>query len=123
MDRSRLRTGGVIVVGYLSPPAGSRSLNFVATNVARMQHNDALQEHVASWATERPRADMLADLDAHGVVAVPVKNVRDTVKHPHFREGPLVELAGFVLGSGLGRVLDWTDPRAALAATAPTGAA
>ncbi|SFP49634.1 Crotonobetainyl-CoA:carnitine CoA-transferase CaiB [Geodermatophilus dictyosporus] len=72
-----------------------------ATNVARMANNEELQEHVSEWVAQRPRADVLADLDAHEVVAAPVNDARDIVEDPHFRERTLVELAG----TRLGRVL------------------
>jgi crotonobetainyl-CoA:carnitine CoA-transferase CaiB-like acyl-CoA transferase len=119
MDRSRLRTGGVTVGGYLVPLAGCRSPEFFVTDVTGMQDNDELQEHVVSWVAEHPRADVLADLDAHGVVAAPVNRVRDTVTHQRFREGTLVELAGSVLGGAL----DWAGARPDAAATTPTGTA
>jgi crotonobetainyl-CoA:carnitine CoA-transferase CaiB-like acyl-CoA transferase len=69
-----------------------------ATNVARMANNDELQEHVKEWVTRRPRAEVLADLDAHEVVAAPVNDARDIVEDPHFRERTLVELTGTALG-------------------------
>jgi crotonobetainyl-CoA:carnitine CoA-transferase CaiB-like acyl-CoA transferase len=72
-----------------------------ATNVARMAHNDELQEHVSAWVATRPRVEVLADLDAHEVVAAPVNDARDIVEDPHFRERTLVELAGTALGRAL----------------------
>ncbi|NEM05682.1 CoA transferase [Geodermatophilus normandii] len=69
-----------------------------ATNVARMANNDELQEHVKAWVALRPRAEVLADLDAHEVVAAAVNDARDIVEDPHFRERTLVELAGTALG-------------------------
>jgi crotonobetainyl-CoA:carnitine CoA-transferase CaiB-like acyl-CoA transferase len=69
-----------------------------ATNVARMANNDELQEHVKAWVAQRPRAEVLADLDAHEVVAAAVNDARDIVEDPHFRERTLVELAGTALG-------------------------
>ncbi|MGK5111442.1 MULTISPECIES: CaiB/BaiF CoA transferase family protein [unclassified Geodermatophilus] len=72
-----------------------------ATNVARMANNDELQEHVKAWVAARPRAEVLADLDAHEVVAAAVNDARDIVEDPHFRERTLVELAGTALGTVL----------------------
>jgi crotonobetainyl-CoA:carnitine CoA-transferase CaiB-like acyl-CoA transferase len=69
-----------------------------ATNVARRANNDELQEHVKEWVARRPRAEVLADLDAHEVVAAPVNDARDIVEDPHFRERTLVELTGTALG-------------------------
>lgn len=72
-----------------------------ATNVARMTHNEELQGHVTEWVARRPREEVLADLDAHEVVAAPVNDARDIVADPHFRERTLVDLAGTVLGDAL----------------------
>jgi crotonobetainyl-CoA:carnitine CoA-transferase CaiB-like acyl-CoA transferase len=72
-----------------------------ATNVARMANNDELQEHVTAWVARRPRDEVLADLEAHEVVAAPVNDARDIVADPHFRERTLVELGGTVLGRAL----------------------
>ncbi len=72
-----------------------------ATNVARMANNDELQEHVKAWVAQRPRAEVLADLDAHEVVAAAVNDARDIVEDPHFRERTLVDLAGTALGKVL----------------------
>jgi formyl-CoA transferase len=72
-----------------------------ATNVARMANNDELQEIVSAWVGARPRAEVLADLDAHEVVAAAVNDAKDIVEDPHFRERTLVDLAGTVLGKAL----------------------
>ena len=72
-----------------------------ATNVARMANNDALQEIVAAWVAERPRTEVLHDLDAHEVVAAAVNDAKDIVEDPHFRERTLVDLASTVLGKAL----------------------
>ncbi len=72
-----------------------------ATNVARMAHNEELQQHVKDWVAQRPRSEVLADLDAHEVVAAAVNDARDIVEDPHFRERTLVELAGTALGKVL----------------------
>ncbi len=72
-----------------------------ATNVARMANNDALQEIVAAWVAQRPRDEVLADLDEHEVVAAAVNDAKDIVEDPHFRERTLVDLAGTVLGKAL----------------------
>jgi crotonobetainyl-CoA:carnitine CoA-transferase CaiB-like acyl-CoA transferase len=72
-----------------------------ATNVARMENNEELQGYVRTWVAERPRAEVLADLDAHEVVAAPVNDARDVVEDPHFRERTLMPLSGTVLGQAL----------------------
>lgn len=72
-----------------------------ATNVARMANNDELQEIVTSWVAQRPRAEVLADLDSHEVVAAAVNDAKDIVEDPHFRERTLVDLAGTALGKVL----------------------
>lgn len=72
-----------------------------ATNVARMANNSELQEIVLAWVAARSRAEVLADLEAHEVVAAPVNDARDIVADPHFRERTLVALAGTVLGNAL----------------------
>ncbi|MFD7500841.1 CaiB/BaiF CoA transferase family protein [Streptomyces sp. NPDC059850] len=69
-----------------------------ATNPARMEHNEELQRLVGAWVGQRPRAEVLADLEAHEVVAAPVNDARDIVEDPHFRMRTLVELAGTALG-------------------------
>ena len=72
-----------------------------ATNVARMENNDDLQEIVAAWVGQRPRDEVLADLDRFEVVAAAVNDAKDIVEDPHFRERTLVDLAGTVLGKAL----------------------
>jgi crotonobetainyl-CoA:carnitine CoA-transferase CaiB-like acyl-CoA transferase len=69
-----------------------------ATNPARMEHNEELQRLVGAWVGRRPREEVLADLEAHEVVAAPVNDARDIVEDPHFRDRTLVELAGTALG-------------------------
>jgi crotonobetainyl-CoA:carnitine CoA-transferase CaiB-like acyl-CoA transferase len=70
-----------------------------STNGARMANNEELQEHVRAWVGQRPRAEVLADLEKFEVVAAPVNDSRDVVEDPHFRERTLVQLAGTVLGA------------------------
>ncbi|WP_029429777.1 CaiB/BaiF CoA-transferase family protein [Blastococcus sp. URHD0036] len=72
-----------------------------ATNVARMANNDALQEIVAAWVGQRPRDEVLDDLDAHEVVAAAVNDAKDIVEDPHFLDRTLVPLANTVLGKAL----------------------
>jgi formyl-CoA transferase len=66
-----------------------------------MANNDELQAIVEAWVAERPRDVVLADLDAHEVVAAPVNDAKDITEDPHFRERTLVDLAGTVLGKAL----------------------
>jgi formyl-CoA transferase len=72
-----------------------------ATNVARMENNDDLQEIVAAWVAQRPRDEVLTDLDDHEVVAAAVNDAKDIVEDPHFRERTLVDLTNTVLGKAL----------------------
>jgi crotonobetainyl-CoA:carnitine CoA-transferase CaiB-like acyl-CoA transferase len=65
-----------------------------ATNEARMAHNDEIQAEVVAWVASRPRAEILAILDRHEVVAAQVNDAADIVATPHFRERTLVELTG-----------------------------
>jgi crotonobetainyl-CoA:carnitine CoA-transferase CaiB-like acyl-CoA transferase len=73
-----------------------------ATNPARLENNDAIQEIVTEWVGRRPRAEVLGILEKHEVVCAPVNNASDIVADPHFRERTLVELTG---NDVLGRVL------------------
>jgi crotonobetainyl-CoA:carnitine CoA-transferase CaiB-like acyl-CoA transferase len=84
-----------------------------ATNTARMANNESLQEIVSTWVKSRPRAEILAVLDKHEVVAAAVNDAEDIVADPHFTERTLVELAGTVLGPALvpGPVLHVTGTR------------
>jgi formyl-CoA transferase len=66
-----------------------------------MENNDDLQEIVAAWVGQRPRDEVLTDLDDHEVVAAAVNDAKDIVEDPHFRERTLVDLAGTVLGKAL----------------------
>ncbi len=73
-----------------------------ATNAERMRHNDELQELVTAWVAERPRSEILADLDEFEVVCSQVNDASDIVEDPHFLERTLVEITG---NEALGRVL------------------
>jgi len=73
-----------------------------ATNTARMEHNEEIQAEVSGWVAARSRADVLAVLERHEVVASAVNDARDIVADPHFRERTLVEVTG---SDVLGRVL------------------
>ncbi|MGY1722250.1 CaiB/BaiF CoA transferase family protein [Blastococcus sp. SYSU DS0533] len=72
-----------------------------ATNVARMQHNDELQEHVKAWVAQRPRGAVIAHLQDHEVVASPVNDARDVAEDPHFLDRTLRRLSGTPLGEAL----------------------
>ncbi len=65
-----------------------------ATNAARMARDGQLQELVSAWVGARSRAEILAVLEAHEVVAAAVNDARDIVADPHFRYRSLVELTG-----------------------------
>ncbi|WP_341229060.1 CoA transferase [Nocardioides salarius] len=72
-----------------------------ATNTARMENNESLQQIVIDWVRLRPREQVLAILDEHEVVAAAVNDSSDIVADPHFMERTLVDLAGTVLGPAL----------------------
>jgi crotonobetainyl-CoA:carnitine CoA-transferase CaiB-like acyl-CoA transferase len=73
-----------------------------ATNSARMERNEQLQQMVSTWVGMRPRDEILKVLDEFEVVASPVNDARDIVADPHFLDRTLVELTGSdVLGSVL----------------------
>jgi crotonobetainyl-CoA:carnitine CoA-transferase CaiB-like acyl-CoA transferase len=72
-----------------------------ATNAARMENNDSLQEIVRVWVRSRPRAEVLDLLDRGEVVAAAVNDSSDVVADPHFAERTLVELANTALGTAL----------------------
>jgi len=65
-----------------------------ATNPARMENNDAIQEIVTGWVATRSRADVLKILDEFEVVSAPVNDSRDIANDPHFLERTLVQLTG-----------------------------
>jgi crotonobetainyl-CoA:carnitine CoA-transferase CaiB-like acyl-CoA transferase len=65
-----------------------------ATNEARMANNDAIQAVVSAWVAAAPRAEILAVLGRHEVVAAQVNDAKDILADPHFRERTLVELTG-----------------------------
>jgi crotonobetainyl-CoA:carnitine CoA-transferase CaiB-like acyl-CoA transferase len=73
-----------------------------ATNAARMERNDELQEKVSTWVGSRSRDDVLKVLDDFEVVASPVNDARDIVEDPHFLSRTLVDLTG---NDVLGRIL------------------
>lgn len=70
-----------------------------ATNEARMHNNEELQAEVRAWVGSRPRAEVLAILDAHEVVAAAVNDSSDIVQDPHFLERTLVDIVGTTLGA------------------------
>lgn len=73
-----------------------------ATNAARMEHNDEMQEIVSSWVASKPRAEILEILDAKDVVAAAVNDASDITEDPHFLERTLVEIRD---NAALGRVM------------------
>jgi crotonobetainyl-CoA:carnitine CoA-transferase CaiB-like acyl-CoA transferase len=73
-----------------------------ATNAARMERNDELQEKVTKWVRSRPRDEILKILEEFEVVSTSVNDARDIVADPHYRERTLVELTG---SDALGEVL------------------
>jgi len=73
-----------------------------ATNAARMEHNEEMQEIVSAWVASKPRAEILALLDANDVVAAAVNDASDITEDPHFLERTLVEIKD---NAALGRVM------------------
>ncbi len=73
-----------------------------ATNAVRMEHNDELQVIVTAWVAERPRDEILKQLDSFEVVCSQVNDASDIVKDEHYLERTLVELTGV---DALGKVL------------------
>lgn len=68
------------------------------TNADRLANNDALQRHVIAWVASMPRAEVLAVLERHEVVAAAVNDARDITEDPHFAERTLVDLHTTALG-------------------------
>lgn len=73
-----------------------------ATNAARMEHNEEMQAIVSAWVASKPRAEILALLDANDVVAAAVNDASDISEDPHFLERTLVEIKD---NAALGRVM------------------
>ena len=69
-----------------------------STNDARMANNASLQTIVVDWVKARPRAEVLANLEQHDVVAAPVADARDIAEDPHFLARTLVDFENEVLG-------------------------
>jgi crotonobetainyl-CoA:carnitine CoA-transferase CaiB-like acyl-CoA transferase len=67
-----------------------------------MQHNVELQEIVKAWVAERPRSEILEELEKFEVVCSQVNDASDIVEDPHFLDRTLVELTG---SEALGKVL------------------
>jgi crotonobetainyl-CoA:carnitine CoA-transferase CaiB-like acyl-CoA transferase len=65
-----------------------------ATNAARMEHNEDMQQIVSEWVQNQPRKEILAILESHNVVAAGVNDARDVTEDPHFSERTLVDLTG-----------------------------
>ena len=65
-----------------------------ATNAARLEHNDEVQQMVIDWCRSRPRAEVLETLEKFEVVSAPVNDAADVVADKHFRERTLVEITG-----------------------------
>ncbi len=71
-----------------------------ATPAARLVHDAELQEILTEWIGARTRADALAQLEAHEVVAAPVNDASDVVRDPHFLARTLRPVADGTLGDG-----------------------
>ena len=67
-------------------PAAADDPRF-ATHEARKANEDALEELVSAWTSDRRAEDVMADLQARGVPAGVVQNAQDILdKDPHVRE-------------------------------------
>lgn len=55
-----------------------------ATNAARMQHNEEVQQVVRDWVGSMPRAQVLEILEQYEVVASAVNDSSDIAEDPHF---------------------------------------
>src|SRR5699024_9992673 len=72
-----------------------------ATNSARMENNDEIQEIVKDSVGSMPRAHVLRTLEAIEVVAARGYDSSDIIHDPHVLERTLVNLSGMVLGDAL----------------------
>ncbi|MFH5821903.1 CaiB/BaiF CoA transferase family protein [Georgenia sp. AZ-5] len=72
-----------------------------ATNAARMQNNELVQEVVRGWVGSMSRDQVLRILGDADVVAAAVNDASDIAADPHFRYRTLAELTGSALGSGI----------------------
>jgi len=71
-----------------------------ATNPARVQNADALDEIVGGWISERTLDEIMAVLEEHGVSGGPVNDARDVYESDHLRvRGSIVDVADAELGS------------------------
>jgi crotonobetainyl-CoA:carnitine CoA-transferase CaiB-like acyl-CoA transferase len=71
-----------------------------ATCLARLAHQDALDEHVAAWSRQRDAHDAERALQARGVPASAVQNSRDLLADPQLAErGHFVRLTHPTRGS------------------------
>ncbi len=63
-----------------------------ATNAARMQHNDEVQQIVRDWVASMPRAQVLQILEDYEVVGSAVNDSSDIADDPHFNLRTLQDL-------------------------------
>lgn len=71
-----------------------------ATNAARMEHNELVQQVVRDWVGSMPRDEVLRILEDAEVVAAAINDASDIVGDPHFQQRTLVDLVDPVLGRG-----------------------
>lgn len=70
-----------------------------ATNAARLENRDALDQIIGGWFATRSRAEALDVLGAAGVTAGPLNDISDIAQDPHFSErGVYVEVPDDDLG-------------------------
>jgi crotonobetainyl-CoA:carnitine CoA-transferase CaiB-like acyl-CoA transferase len=71
------------------------------TNADRLANNDEVQRRVIGWIASMPRAEALAILERHEVVAAAVNDARDISEDPHFLERTLRKITTGAFGTVL----------------------
>lgn len=70
-----------------------------ATNAARLDHAEELDNLIAAWAAARTRPEALQQMDAHDAAAAPVHRMGDLLEDPHVQErGTIVRVPDPDLG-------------------------
>ena len=80
------------LVAAMGKPEWAASKDY-ATSAGRVQHIDALHEHLAAWVVGFDKRELAQTLQQHGVAAAPVSDVSDLLHDPHFRaRGTFIEV-------------------------------
>ncbi len=72
------------LVTAMDDPEWARAPEF-ASQTQRLQHIDALHEHITAWTRRFTDYDLAKRLQSRGVAAAPVLNVADLLHDPHYR--------------------------------------